>query len=433
MPPRLQQAEILVIADDFTGANDAGVGLTRRGARVNVLFLNSRLPAGGRADAWVISTDSRALPAAQAAERVGDAVRQWRAAAPAGWIYKKIDSTLRGNLGAEIEAALTAADAPLAIIAAATPAMGRVTRRGQCEIHGQLLTDTEFASDPKTPVATSSIAERIKQQSSLPLAQLDLAAVRGGGLALRLAALAEQGCRLAVLDAVADEDLRRIAAVLPQLPFKPLLVGSAGLIEQLARDFCFTPPPPLLAVIGSMSEVARRQIDHALGHTSAQRVDIDVLRVFGRDQTLFIDQCAAAVSAVLAQGRHCVISTCQDGGQRRRIEDFCRQNDVSRQQLGEGICLMLGRLTRRIIDRQTSDGKTIGGLYLSGGDVAIAVASELGATGFAIGGQIASCAPYGRLLGGVAEKIPVMTKAGGFGSETTLSDIIRFIEEMPRD
>ena len=69
------------------------------------------------------------------------------------------------------------------------------------------------------------------------------------------------------------------------------------------------------------------------------------------------------------------------------------------------------------------------GLYLSGGDVAIAVAQALGASGFQIQGLVAGCVPHGVLLNSDLH-LPVMTKAGGFGDENTLVEAIRFIEEM---
>ncbi|HCA1220612.1 TPA: four-carbon acid sugar kinase family protein, partial [Klebsiella pneumoniae] len=64
----------------------------------------------------------------------------------------------------------------------------------------------------------------------------------------------------------------------------------------------------------------------------------------------------------------------------------------------------------------------------SGGDVAIAVAHALGATGFQIRGRVAECVPYGHFLGGRWSR-PVMTKAGGFGTDTTLLHVVNFIEE----
>ncbi len=428
MPDRRGKSDMLVIADDFTGANDAGVGLSRYGARVNVLFGGKPLGIDPQIDAWVVSTDSRGLPPEQAAARVVHVMEQWRALTPGGWIYKKIDSTLRGNLGAEIEAALLTSGAPLAIIAAATPSMGRFISHGDCYVHGVELIHTEFASDPLTPINTSSIVRRIKAQSLLPLSLVDVATVRGDGLTGKLMDLAQQGCRLVVLDSERTEDLQHIVAALPRLPFRPLLVGSAGLIDALAQNQLFQPINPLLAIVGSMSEMAQRQIAHALTHPRITLVDIDVPRIFAPDQTSAITLWTEQITGALRAGRHCVVRTCQDALQRQRVENFCLQHAIGRQRLGEEICRVLGLLARRVIAQQS-----VGGLYLTGGDVAIAVAEALGATGFQLRGQIAACVPYGRLLNSAAGTMPVMTKAGGFGSETTLSEVIRFIEEMLRD
>ncbi|MGK2889805.1 MAG: four-carbon acid sugar kinase family protein [Candidatus Malihini olakiniferum] len=86
--------------------------------------------------------------AARSARRVPSRER-WCEAGGNGWVFKKIDSTLRGNLGAEIVAVLTDSDAEMALIAPAVQALGRITRDGKVWVNGKLLTETEFASDPK--------------------------------------------------------------------------------------------------------------------------------------------------------------------------------------------------------------------------------------------------------------------------------------------
>lgn len=58
--------DVVVVADDFTGANDAGVSLALSGKKVSVAFHPFTQPV----DALVINTDSRALRAADAAEKV---------------------------------------------------------------------------------------------------------------------------------------------------------------------------------------------------------------------------------------------------------------------------------------------------------------------------------------------------------------------------
>ncbi|MCA6962594.1 D-threonate kinase [Pectobacterium odoriferum] len=433
-----QSAEqVLVVADDFTGANDAGVGLAQHGARVNVVFDVNKLHADLLGDAVVINTDSRAASEETAFQRTTTAVEAWLAVGGQGWIVKKIDSTLRGNLGAEVTAALFATGTPVALIAAASPTLRRVTRKGEVWVNGRLLTDTEFASDPKTPVASASIATRLAEQTALSVAEIHLDEVRQANLADRLQQLADEGVRLIILDTDEQDDLTHIVHAARTLPFRPLLVGSAGLSEALANTQNFTRKTerPLLAVVGSMSDIAQKQIAAVRRRRDVTLVEIDINALFSPDSsTVMASQCEDAVKALM-NGNHCIIRTCHDENQRFELDARCQQLGLSRQQLGETISHYLGELTRnsvQALDSLTADSanrRLLGGLYLSGGDIAIAVATALGATGFQIKGQIASCVPWGYLLNSVIGTTPVMTKAGGFGNETTLLDVLRFIEE----
>ncbi|WP_233963087.1 D-threonate kinase [Pectobacterium versatile] len=433
-----QSAEqVLVVADDFTGANDSGVGLAQHGARVSVVFDVNKLHADLLGDAVVINTDSRAARDDVASQRTAEAVTAWQAAGGQGWIIKKIDSTLRGNLGAEVAAALSAAGVSVALIAAASPTLGRVTRKGEVWVNGRLLTETEFASYPKTPVASASVAARLAEQTALSVAEIHLDDVRQDNLADRLQKLADEGVRLIILDTDEQDDLTHIVHAARTLPFRPLLVGSAGLSEALANTQNFTRKTerPLLAVIGSMSDIAQKQIAAVRLRSDVTLVEIDINALFSPDSsTVMASQCEDAVKALM-NGNHCIIRTCHNENQRFEIDARCQQLGLSRQQLGETISHYLGELTRNIVqalDSLTADRanqRLPGGLYLSGGDIAIAVATALGATGFQIKGQIASCVPWGYLLNSVVGTTPVMTKAGGFGNETTLLDVLRFIEE----
>ncbi|WP_147195307.1 four-carbon acid sugar kinase family protein [Pantoea sp. CCBC3-3-1] len=462
---RLQwKTPVLVIADDFTGANDAGSGLARAGARVNVLF-NARRDQD--ADVHVINTDSRAVSAGLAARLATAAIHSHADIAASGWVFKKMDSTLRGNPGAEIEAALLASGAPAALIAPAVPTLGRVTREGCCFIHEQLLTTTEYASDPKTPVTQASVLLRLKEQSSLPVGLIPLSAVREADLVERIHAAIDQGQLLIVVDAETDDDLQRIMRAASQLAQRPLLAGAAGLsdalgnlLAQTARaGLCSTDNGdasyaeieteteteteteaeaetetvaatahgrasqfrPVLAVVGSMSEITQRQLTQLQQHKPLCLIDVDITQLFTGWQDS--DKWLQTARQALLQGRHCVIRTCQQADQRRAITALCERYDLSRQQLGESICLFLAELTGDILSEATPAG-----LYLSGGDVAIAVAHKLGAQGFHIVGQVAGCVPYGQLLA-CKNDLLVLTKAGGFGDDNTLVEVFRFIEE----
>ncbi|SLY37621.1 D-threonate kinase [Klebsiella quasivariicola] len=400
---------VLVLADDFTGANDAGVSLAEAGMAVEVAFTAGQASS---VRALILNSDSRAMSAAAAADKV-TALLRGAATFTAHWQVKKIDSTLRGNPGAELEAMMTVQNCRVAVVAPAYPAAGRHTRDGRCYVRGVALDQTEFASDPKTPVSRADIAGILAMQSRLPCRSLSAAQ-----LPAALAA-ADEERRVLIVDAWEDGHLDQVIdAVAPHVR-KTLLVGSAGLCEALARRLRRSEQGPLLAVVGSMSEMAQRQVAALQAHPRVRQIEIDVARVFSGSP----EDEARRIAGVLREGRHCVVTTRPDSAARQGIEARCREQGLSRAAYGERICGWLAALTAQAVAQCPP-----GALYLSGGDVAIAVAQALGASGFQIRGRVAECVPYGHFLGGRWSR-PVMTKAGGFGTDTTLLHVVNFIEE----
>jgi uncharacterized protein YgbK (DUF1537 family) len=126
----------------------------------------------------------------------------------------------------------------MAVIAAAIPSAGRTTQNGLCLVNGVPLLETEFASDPKTPVTSSRIAELIALQSGIPVYEVHLE-VRHGGLSAVLSALDAEGECMVVVDAVEDRDLMLIAQALGEQERLPLMVGAAGLqMPCLSASLC---------------------------------------------------------------------------------------------------------------------------------------------------------------------------------------------------
>src|ERR671916_3059704 len=117
---------IAVIADDLTGAADSGVQFVHAGYRVAVFFCATEMVADDL-DAVAFDTDSRAMPAGFAAKRVLNAARVARGARI---VYKKLDSTLRGNVAAELAAAFGASGCARTVVAPAFPEAGRTTAGG---------------------------------------------------------------------------------------------------------------------------------------------------------------------------------------------------------------------------------------------------------------------------------------------------------------
>jgi uncharacterized protein YgbK (DUF1537 family) len=129
--------QVAIIADDLTGAADTGVQLARAGYRTAVAFRNAPIPPANDLDAVALDTDSRALPAGFAAKRVVEAVRSVR---DIPIVYKKLDSTLRGPIAAELAAALGASGRGRAVVAPAFPATRRTTVDGVQLVRGVPIT-----------------------------------------------------------------------------------------------------------------------------------------------------------------------------------------------------------------------------------------------------------------------------------------------------
>jgi uncharacterized protein YgbK (DUF1537 family) len=163
-------AKIAVIADDLTGANDTGVQFAKQGLATVVLLNAGNLSSGAASDVVVIDTGSRALPAAEARARAAEAARLVKSGG-IGTVYKKIDSTLRGNLGVEIDAIMDGCGLALAVVAPAFPQNGRLTVGGLHLLNGVPLEASEIARDPKMPVCESSLPALLAGQLK------DLAAV----------------------------------------------------------------------------------------------------------------------------------------------------------------------------------------------------------------------------------------------------------------
>ena len=199
----------------------------------------------------------------------------------------------------------------------------------------------------------------------------------------------------------------------------PLLVGSAGICDALARRVQTVSSRRLLAIVGSMSEIAQRQIAVVCRDPQVEAVFIDIENMFKGALTGYV----ARITDILASGKHCIVHTCPDNDARHHIPTLCARWQVSRAQLGEKICQFLGQLARQVLDDVSPAA-----LYLSGGVVAMAFAEALEATGFCITDRVARCVPYGHFAGGRWQR-PVMTKAGGFGDETTLRQVLHAIEE----
>jgi len=154
-----------VIADDLTGAAElAAVGL-RHGLRAEIIVQG---PPSGEADLVCVDTDSRSCIAEEAGRRAAAAAKTLRTA-KACWIYKKVDSVLRGQVTAEVESVMKQLRLKRAFLLPANPSLGRKIQGGRYFIRGRLINKTEFARDPEHPRTSSQVLRLLHHPQNHPI------------------------------------------------------------------------------------------------------------------------------------------------------------------------------------------------------------------------------------------------------------------------
>lgn len=429
MPARLG-----VIADDLTGANDTGVQFARQGARTIVpLDWHNLGSLARRADVLVLCTDSRAASrgvAAQRARVAAQALRKGRVPA----IYKKIDSTFRGNVGAELDAILDVYPAPLVLLAPSFPPASRAVVNGRLTVGGIPVHRTAIGRDPTAPVRQSHLPTLLRDQSRRDVRHLPLETLRAPFPQLRrlIQAWREDDGGLIVADAVTAGDLTRLARLILREDLQRVVVGSAGLASALGstlrhrgrrRRRPAAKRYPMLVVVGSPNPATLAQVAWAERHGLAvMHAKIPEILAGRERYRLELERTVGKVRTELAASRDVILTLLQrsrtPSGKRRSL----------RPSASGTLSEFLGCATRRLVRHQK-----LGALILSGGDIAVATCRALGADGILLRGEVEAGVPWGRLLGGECPNLPVVTKAGGFGSPEVFRAAIRFLRRTRRD
>ena len=380
-----------IIADDLTGAADAAAAYGPTHSSSVILDVESSWPD---AEILSINTESRYLTGEEASSAVTSAVG--RALGQHRKVFKKIDSLLRGNVGAEVAATLAqitqGRGKGLAIVAPAFPATGRTTSGGLVHVDGVRHAKGNFGGDVAAALGAGGLTAEV------------LAPAAGRTpeeLARHLRDVQKNGTDAVVLDAVSDQDLRDIAAAAELLDFPALLVGSGGLAGHIAghegthvRKALAMRANRTLTVIGSYSDLARQQTEALVGG-GAEHITLDHAT---------LDDTAVPRQVAQAMARTDVVLTPDPMG----IVDKTQALVVAE---------ALARATAAGIGHCDA-------LVLTGGETATSVLKALGVGSFTVLGEIEP----GVVMSLLPEPLPLLvTKAGAFGDAGTLARTKQFL------
>lgn len=395
---------LLILADDLTGSLDTGVQLSVKGYSVIIQTENTGIRADLNEDVLVINTDTRHRKSTDAYRIVADLVQQ---AMHAGFtrIYKKTDSGLRGNVGAELSALLETTGERTLFFVPAWPKMNRITKDGIHYVNGLPLSESIFAKDVIDPVKESRVDRLIHLQSDVPVC------------------MNTEANGITVYDCTSEEEMERLAAQIFADSHCPLIAaGCAGLLEKYpvcAKEADKSPVceglhGELLVLSGSMNEVTLGQLQYA-HQNGACRVHVPVhsiLQTEWQDYDIeqFVESFLHTADTPIA-----IIDTVDDA-----VEDV--PEDAS-----ERIARCMGKIALSLIRHRLS--RT---LMIIGGDTLLGCVKALG---------IKTLAPVKEMAPGtVLAKYThskgngyLITKSGGFGSEALLVQLQKQLEEQTHE
>ena len=425
--------EIAIVADDLTGAADTAAAFSA-GLPVNQLMAHARLGKARLASGLQLLslyTNSRELAPAITYKRhfkVFTELRQMKIR----WIYKKIDSSLRGNLGAEIDAALDALGMDFSVVAPAYPSLGRTTQNGVHLIHGIPVGQSEAACDPTSPVRLSDLSQIVASQSRYPVEHISTRHMTDSGtIAARMDRLIKKGIRHITFDAVNEDHLDKLLdMVLARSGKKALLVGSAGLAERLATKILppvpgepLSPPVirrPRLLVCGSASIQTRRQTEHLVQAGSYRLVELEA----GFLANLKLPVAPGLLSGALDQALQLpvaglVVRITAPPQKKNRPSNLTAPAAMVIQGLGIYVARLMPALKPC-------------GLFLSGGDTASEVLTAIGGRALCVKRSLMPGIIEAEIVGGNMHMLPVYTKAGAFGQTDDLSKLDSYWNQTMR-
>jgi D-threonate/D-erythronate kinase len=404
----------LIVADDFTGANDTGVQLKRRGIDTNVVF-SSKLTAID-SSSFVIDTESRGLSSEEAYNTVKNIVGGLDFS-NFKYIIKKIDSTLRGNVASETKALDEAYESELVIFAPALPDLRRTTIGGIHMLNNVRITSTEMAKDPKTPVREDNIIEILKQVYFEKITHIPLSLVQDSDIDL------SEG-RIFTFDAVTNQDMRNIIKASISTGKKVLWVGTAAMADNLFEIEKAT--APVLSIVASVSSVTRDQVKYAEDN-GITLIKVHVYDILEKriDPEVYIDEAVRHLKA--GKDTMLLSSSSYDSEEYVKTNETGARYAISNGDISRFTQNLIGEISKKVLEQAK-----VSGVFLTGGDTAIGFFEKVESLGSSIVQEIAIGIPMMKLVGGPFEGLKVVTKAGAFGQKDVITYSSRKLKEVIR-
>ncbi|MHA7965298.1 four-carbon acid sugar kinase family protein [Paenibacillus sp. CAU 1782] len=412
--------KLLVIADDFTGALDTGVQFANLGVKTLVtadLDIDYETLEDDL-DVLVMDTESRYLSFNDSYATISMIIEQSKKV-QIPFIYKKVDSALRGNISSEIKAVLDHFPNKKIPFIPAYPEINRIVHDGNLYIDGGLVSESVFGSDPYEPVTESNIPKRLQAEANVEVQlthhdQIDRA---------------NEG--LLLFDSETDEDLLQIITALKENNCLDITIGCAGFAKVLAGSIFSNPltseepiQSPLIVICGSINPITRGQVEYAESK-KCKRYSLTPRQLLEAGYWVSEegqDNLDSYLEAVL--GNELLIFETLSDYTMNNLTGYGKSKDILPSEFRFRIAESLGNLSKQLLNRNAN--RT---LLFTGGDTLFHSMQVL---------EINEIKPLCEISQGVVlsqivwqdRPIQVITKSGGFGNKELFVDINNKIREQ---
>ncbi|WP_297282264.1 four-carbon acid sugar kinase family protein [uncultured Anaerococcus sp.] len=392
--------KMLLLADDFTGANDSGIKIVKRGYPANI-NLDSSMEDNSQM--LIIDSETRNIDESESYAKVEEFTKSIKGLSEYLVIYKKIDSTLRGNIKSEYEAFAKYVKPKYTIFAPAHPDLGRTTKGGVHFVDGTRIMDSEFSEDPLKPVNND-----------------DIKTILGGNVnhhsveEIRDNLLIKPGIN--TFDCEIFSDLEEISKKALELDERVLFMGSAGLCDAIFDQLIIK--KPALAIVGSVSNQNRKSIDYC------KDVGIPIVSISLLDYNN--DSYKAKIKTVtdlLIEGKDVVISTSKDRQDYLNTKKYLIEKGLDPDKV-------MSDLFEYISDKIIKKSE-ISGLFTTGGTTSIELLKSIGASGTKLIDEIEDGVIMSEIQG-IDKELYLVTKAGAFGNEKTIYNSLNEIRRISK-
>lgn len=416
--------KLLIVADDFTGALDTGVQFSKNDVKTMVTtnFSINFAEIESDIEVLVVNTETRHSDMKTAYERVFRVVSN-AIAYGVQYFYKKTDSILRGNIGAELTALLQACNIEQLCFIPAFPQINRTTENGCQLIDGLPLDQTDQANDPFEPVLTCNISSIIAQQSNINVRIVDRFGYNGafGG--------EPKVPEIVLFDAASEDDLLQIGRILQSVNRLNVIAGCAGFAEALLTFMSFENKQIslkkqrkiTLIISGSLNNVSIEQLNYAQSHGIAgytlscgQKLNKEYMSSKSGEQLV------REISDRLSMDGRFIINVVTERLEIDEAKKYALQHGISIESLHIQIAKNVGVMVKKVLENIKVDA-----LVVFGGDTLLGIMETLGCDGITPSEEILP----GVVISDVVSNrysFQVVSKAGSFGEKDVVFKILSY-------